>query len=109
MITGYNTTSPGAPVGDFSSDFQQLVPNPQLGYATPNPAADDIHEVSWGDEGFIKNPGDRGTVHITYNWDTWRLKYIYGYNDYDYSYLADYDRTNRTDIRYLEAIGQKEE
>jgi iron complex outermembrane receptor protein len=109
MISPYNTDGPGAPVGDFSSDFQQLVPNAQLGYNQQNPGVKSIHRVNKNDTGYITTPGDRWTAHVTYDFDKWQLKYIYGTNDYEWDYEADYDQTSREDIRYLEYIAQHEE
>ncbi|MBO6703926.1 MAG: TonB-dependent receptor [Pseudomonadales bacterium] len=109
MISPYNTTSPGAPIGDFNTDFQQLVPNPQLGGTTPNPNVDDLWEVNYDDSGYHNTEGDRLTVHITYDWEQWQLKYVYGYNDYEFDYEKDYDRTANPDIRYLNYIGQYED
>ncbi len=109
LISPYNTTSPAGLIGDFNTDFQQLVPNPQLGYTTPNPGADDPWEVNLNDAGYHETEGDRLTVHVTYDWEAWQLKYIYGYNDYEFNWLQDFDRTARTDIRYLTDIKQYED
>jgi iron complex outermembrane receptor protein len=109
MISPYNTTSPTGPVIDFSTDFQQLVPNAQLGYDVANPAVRDIHKVNRNEAGYIKNPGALFTSHVTWDLENWQVKYIFGMNDYDWDYLLDYDATGRTDIQYLNFIAQYEE
>ena len=109
MVSPYNTESPGAPIGDFNTDFQQLVPNPQLGYPNPNPAATDPNVVRWNETGYTHYPGDKLVVNITYDFDKAQLKYIYGNSEYDFEYLGDGDFTDRTDIQYLEYTAQIEE
>ncbi len=109
MISPYNTTSPGAPIGDFSSDFQNLVANAQYGYDVPNPSVNDLHKVNYNDTGYITSPGHLLTSHVTWDLEQWQVKYIYGQNTYDWDYLADYDKTGREDIRYLEYIAQHED
>lgn len=108
LLSPYNTSSPGTPIGDFSSDFQQLVPNPQLGYTVQNPGVSNIHDQNVDEPGSTTNRGDRATVHATYDFEQWRLKYIYGYNDYKFESLLDYDRTSRSDIQYLNYRAQVE-
>jgi len=108
MISPYNTSSPTGPVGDFSSDFQQLVPNAQLGYDVSNPGVGNIRKQNKDNAGYITSPGDRVTAHVTYDFADMQLKYIYGTNDYEWDYLADYDNTGRDDIQYLEYIAQHE-
>lgn len=106
-LSPYNTTSPGAPIGDFNTDFQQLVPNAALGYEVVNPT--DLFTVNRDDTGYIKSPGALFTSHVTYDMENWQLKYIYGQNSYEWEYLSDYDGTAREDIRYLEYIAQFED
>jgi len=109
MISPYNTTSPGGPVGDFSNDFQQLAPNAQLGYTKDNPGANDIHKVNKDFTGFITNVGDQFTTHVTYDAEKWSLKYIYGTNGYKWAKQSDNDQTDRTDIQTIELIGQNQD
>jgi iron complex outermembrane recepter protein len=102
----YNTASPGAPVGNFTTDFQQLVANPTLGYTGADPQ---LGEVNMDEEGYVKNPGSFVTSHISYDFDKGQLKYIFGFNQYEWDYLSDYDLTSRSDLQYDEIISQHEE
>jgi iron complex outermembrane receptor protein len=108
MISSYNSTSPAPPVGDFNSDFQQLVPNPQFGYTEPNPGTDDIHTVNWDEPGYIKQDMERITAHVSYEFDKVTLKYVYGYTDYEFDFLEDNDKTSRADLQYFTYLGQAE-
>ena len=109
MISPYNTTSPGGPVGDFSADFQQLVPNAQLGYTKENPAVRDIHKTNKNFTGFLTNVGDLFTTHVTYQAKKWSLKYLYGTNGYEWDTQNDFDETDREDLQYIELIGQHQD
>ena len=108
MISPYNTRSPGRLRGDFSSDFEQLVPNPQLGYEVPNPTAQDIHKVNWDEAGYIKQDMERVTTHITYEFGKMSLKYVYGYTDYTFDFLEDNDATSRSDRQTFAYLAQDE-
>ena len=108
MISPYNTESPGPLIGDFSSDFEQLLPNPQLGYTEENPGVNDIHKVNWDEPGKNTLVGYRATAHVTYDFDKARLKYIYGYSDSEWDYLGDVDQTSRSDNRELGILAQYE-
>ena len=105
----YNTTSPGGPVGDFSSDFQQLVPNADLGYDVERPTLRNIHRTNKNESGYITSPGKSYAAHVTWETESWTFKYIYGVEQYDYEFLNDYDGTDREDIQYLNYIGQFED
>jgi iron complex outermembrane receptor protein len=108
MISPYNTQSPGGPIGDFNTDFQQLVPNAQLGYDMANPGANSIHRVNRDEPGYLTSVGELFTSHVTYDMENWQLKYIFGTNDYEWDYLVDRDGTSRSDIQYLNYIAQYE-
>lgn len=106
-IDPYNTTNPGAPVFDFN--FQSLVLNSGFGYGVARPTVNDLHTVNYDNGGYIDNPGHYFTSHVTYNADTWQLKYTYGQNSYEWNYEVDYDGTSRADINYTNYIGQHED
>ncbi|MFT5691439.1 MAG: iron complex outermembrane receptor protein [Oceanicoccus sp.] len=105
----YNTTSPVGPVGDFGSDFQQLVPNATLGYDTLRPSVKDIHTTNKNESGYIKTPADSVTAHMSWDTESWQFKYIYGTSSYEYEFLNDRDGTDRQDIQYLNYIAQFED
>ena len=108
MISPYNSETPGPLVLDFFTDFQQLAPNPQLGYEEPNPSASDIHKVNWDDPGYIDRTEDMVTLELKYDFDKMSLKYLYGYVDYQFEFGGDLDRTSREDIQYETYLGQDE-
>jgi iron complex outermembrane receptor protein len=101
----YNTTSPGAPTGDFNLDFQVLAPNSGLGYTGPDPQ---VGQVNKNVAGYIKTPNFNSFSHLTYDTDSWQFKYIAGHTEYEWDYLDDYDGTSRTDLQYNEIISQHE-
>ncbi|WP_372784632.1 TonB-dependent receptor [Phenylobacterium sp.] len=98
----------GEPAGALASDyltgtaanyttaaFAGLVPNPQFGL-TSNPSATDRRKISLDDVGFVRLPNDH-TFTINASWDlkAATLKYVGGYNQYDFRQLTDADLTNR--------------
>ncbi len=109
LISPYNTESPGPLVGDFFTDFEQLVPNAQFGYEEANPGADDIHKVNWDNAGYIEQKTDLFTAHVSYEFEKATLRYIYGYTDYTFDFGEDLDKTSRDDIQYETYLGQYEQ
>ena len=89
-ITAYDTTSVFGPIG-------QLQINPQFGYATPNPGVNDPYVMNTNTNGYGQLRGNHLlTTNIAYDLGFATLKYIGGFQQYNYQTGGDYDQTSRT-------------
>lgn len=101
MISPYNDDGPA---------HTGLVPNPQLGYGVTNPGVHDPYTANVDERGdYTLDDAHAVTTHITYDMDRWTIKYIFGYQEYDWGSFSDYDYTSRSDVQYLERIGQDQD
>lgn len=101
LISPYNTVSPA---------HTGLVPNPQLGYDRANPGVRDPYTANVDERGdYTLDNAHAVTAHVNYDTPRWAFKYIFGYQKYDWGSFSDADYTSRTDIQYLERIGQDED
>lgn len=90
QITPYDTTRPFQPIGG-------LVPNGQFGMTTANPGVADPYKQSTNRDGYGQLRGNHlFTTSITYDLGWASLKYIGGFQQYNYQTGGDYDGTNRT-------------
>lgn len=91
LITPYDTTRFFQPIGG-------LVPNGQFGATTPNPGVNDPYTQSTNRDGYGQLRGNHlFTTTVTYDLGWAELKYIGGFQQYNYQTGGDYDATNRTD------------
>ena len=91
-ITPYDTTSIFNPIG---AGFLQ--PNPQFGYANLNPGVKDPYKMDTNTRGYGQLRGNHLiTAQITYDLGFADLKYIGGFQQYNYQTGGDYDGTSRT-------------
>ena len=90
QITPYDTTRFFQPIGG-------LVPNGQFGMTTPNPGVADPYKQSTNRDGYGQLRGNNlFTTTISYDLGWASLKYIGGFQQYNYQTGGDYDGTNRT-------------
>lgn len=91
LITPYDTALPFGPIG-------QLVTNPQFGYATPNPGVSNPYVQNTNRNGYGQLRGNHLiTFQVTHDLGFADLKYIGGFQQYNYQTGGDYDSTSRTD------------
>ncbi|WP_304166619.1 TonB-dependent receptor [Phenylobacterium aquaticum] len=89
-ITPYDTTRVFQPIGG-------LLPNPQYGYATANPGVTDPYKMNTNTNGYGQLRGNHLlTAQVTYDLGWADLKYIGGFQQYNYQTGGDYDGTSRT-------------
>ena len=90
LVTPYDTTLPFGPIG-------QLVPNAQFGYATANPGVTDPYVSNTNTNGYGQLRGNHVlATNVTYDLGFATLKYIGGFQQYNYQTGGDYDATSRT-------------
>ncbi len=90
LITPYDTTRPFQPIGG-------LVPNGQFGAATPNPGVNDPYKQWTNRDGYGQLRGQHlFTTTISYDLGWAELKYIGGFQQYNYQTGGDNDATNTT-------------
>lgn len=90
LTTPYDTTRVFGPIG-------QLQVNPQFGYATPNPGVADPYVMNTNTDGYGQLRGNHvATTTVTYDLGFADLKYIGGFQKYNYQTGGDYDNTSRT-------------
>ena len=90
LITPYDTTRPFQPIGG-------LVPNGQFGAAIPNPGVNDPYKQWTNRDGYGQLRGNHlFTTTISYDLGWAELKYIGGFQQYNYQTGGDYDATNTT-------------
>ena len=91
-VTPYETTRAVAPIGTMS-----LVTNPALGYTVANPAVSDPYKQNTNRDGYGNLRGNHlFTAQVTWDLGWADLKYIGGFQMYDYQTGGDYDGTSRT-------------
>jgi iron complex outermembrane receptor protein len=92
LITPYDVTGFINPIG-----VPFLQPNPQLGYTTPNPGVNDPYVSNTNTPGYGQLRGNHlVTGQFTYDLGFATLKYIGGFQQYNYQTGGDYDATSRT-------------
>lgn len=90
LVTPYDTTRPFGLIGS-------LQPNPQFGYATPNPGVTDPYVQNTNTDGYGQLRGNHViTATVTYDLGFADLKYIGGFQQYNYQTGGDYDGTSQT-------------
>jgi len=90
QVTPYDTTRVFQPIGG-------LVPNPAYGYTTPNPGVTDPYVINTNTNGYGQLRGNHLiTATLTYDLGFADLKYIGGFQQYNYQTGGDYDGTSRT-------------
>ncbi|KRB52217.1 MAG: TonB-dependent receptor [Pseudomonadota bacterium] len=90
LITPYDTTRPFQPIGG-------LVPNPQYGMTTLNPGVQDPYTQSTNRDGYGQLRGNHiFTTTVNYDLGWADLKYIGGFQQYNYQTGGDNDGTSRT-------------
>ncbi len=90
LITPYDTTRPFQPIGG-------LVPNGQFGASMPNPGVQDPYKQWTNRDGYGQLRGNHlFTTTISYDLGWAELKYIGGFQQYNYQTGGDYDATNTT-------------
>jgi iron complex outermembrane receptor protein len=95
LITPYDTTRPFPLIGG-------LAPNPQFGMTTPNPGLTDPYTQSTNRNGYGQLRGNHlFTTTISYDLGWADLKYIGGFQQYNYQTGGDNDATNRTSAFFL--------
>ena len=89
-VTPYDTTRSFQPIGG-------LLPNPAFGYTTANPGVTDPYKMNTNTNGYgqLRN-NHLITVQLGYDLGFADLKYIGGYQQYNYQTGGDYDGTSRT-------------
>ena len=89
-ITPYDTTRAFQPISG-------LLPNPAFGYTTANPGVTDPYKMNTNTNGYgqLRN-NHLITAQLTYDLGFADLKYIGGYQQYNYQTGGDYDGTSRT-------------
>ena len=92
-ISPYETTRPTAPIGTGS-----LATNPTYGYTVANPATRDPYVQNTNRDGYGHLRGNHLlTGQIAWDLGWAELKYIGGFQMYDYQTGGDYDATSRRD------------
>ena len=90
QITPYDTTRPFQPIGG-------LVTSPAFGYTTPNPGVTDPYTQNTNRDGYGQLRGNHLlTAQVVYDLGFADLKWIGGYQQYNYQTGGDYDGTSRT-------------
>jgi iron complex outermembrane receptor protein len=90
LITPYDAALPFGPIG-------QLVTNPQFGYTTANPGVTDPYKQNTNRNGYGQLRGNHLiTFQVTHDLGFADLKYIGGFQQYNYQTGGDYDATSRT-------------
>jgi iron complex outermembrane receptor protein len=90
LVTPYDTTLPFGPIG-------QLVPNAQFGYATANPGVTDPYVTNTNTDGYGQLRGNHVLLtNVSYDLGFATVKYIGGFQQYNYQTGGDYDNTSRT-------------
>jgi iron complex outermembrane receptor protein len=90
QITPYETTRAFSPIGG-------LVTNPAFGYATPNPGASDPYVQNTNRDGYGQLRGNHlFTAQVVYDLGFADLKWIGGFQQYNYQTGGDYDGASRT-------------
>ncbi|MGA0607880.1 TonB-dependent receptor [Phenylobacterium sp. VNQ135] len=90
LTTPYDTTRVFGPIG-------QLQINPQFGYTTPNPGVADPYVMNTNTDGYGQLRGNHViTTTVTYDLGFADLRYIGGFQQYNYQTGGDYDNTSRT-------------
>lgn len=90
LVTPYDTTRVFGLIG-------QLQVNPQFGYTTPNPGVTDPYVQNTNTNGYGQLRGNHVlTTTISYDLGFADLKYIGGFQQYNYQTGGDYDNTSRT-------------
>jgi iron complex outermembrane receptor protein len=90
LVTPYDTTRPFGLIGS-------LMPNPQFGYATPNPGVEDPYVMNTNTDGYGQLRGNHViTTTVSYDLGFADLKYIGGFQQYNYQTGGDNDGTSRT-------------
>ena len=90
LVTPYDTTRVFGLIG-------QLQVNPQFGYATANPGVTDPYVQNTNTNGYGQLRGNHVlTTTVSYDLGFASLKYIGGFQQYNYQTGGDYDNTSRT-------------
>ncbi len=90
LVTPYDTTRVFGLIG-------QLQVNPQFGYTTPNPGVEDPYVQNTNTNGYGQLRGNHVlTTTVSYDLGFASLKYIGGFQQYNYQTGGDYDGTSRT-------------
>jgi iron complex outermembrane receptor protein len=90
LITPYDTTRAFQPIGG-------LVTNPQFGYTTANPGVTDPYVQNTNQRGYGQLRGNHlVTAQVNYDLGFADLKWIGGFQQYNYQTGGDYDSTSRT-------------
>jgi iron complex outermembrane receptor protein len=90
LVTPYDTTRVFGLIG-------ALQVNPQFGYTTPNPGVDDPYVQNTNTDGYGQLRGNHVlTATVTYDLGFADLKYIGGFQQYNYQTGGDNDGTSRT-------------
>ncbi|MFD3263422.1 TonB-dependent receptor [Phenylobacterium ferrooxidans] len=90
LVTPYDTTRVFQPIGG-------LLPNPQFGYGVANPGVTDPYKQNTNRDGYGYLRGNHVlTAQVTYDLGWADLKYIGGFQQYNYQTGGDYDATSRT-------------
>lgn len=81
-----------------------LIPTPTTGYAVPNPGTTDLFKANLDYAGYERTRNANQVIaNVSYDFGGATLKYIGGYQSFDFSRSEDYDRTSRKS--YLAAPG----
>lgn len=90
LVTPYDTTRAFQPIGG-------LVTNPQFGYATANPGVSDPYTMNTNRDGYGQLRGNHLiSAQVTYDMGFAELKWIGGFQQYNYQTGGDYDGASRT-------------
>jgi iron complex outermembrane receptor protein len=90
LVTPYDTALPFGPIG-------QLVTNSAFGYTTANPGVTDPYTQNTNRNGYGQLRGNHLiSAQVTYDLGFADLKYIGGFQQYNYQTGGDYDGTSRT-------------
>ena len=80
---------------------EALFPSSLYLYNTPNPGVNDIWEINTNQRQSQKLRANHQIVtHFTYDFDSFQVKYVGGYNQYYYRQYSDYDNTSRLSYQY---------